>query len=377
MTTIIAKPPITHSHSRLVTFSECPLSYKLQYLDKMPSESNDALEIGSAAHEFFEKWVNLIFTSTKETVISEDAWIGMAGRTFQKESRNQDNFKDYLEICKTFAKTYKPDPEYPDVEAERQVAFDKEWKVCAWMSPDVRFRAKIDLLEMPGTIADKIRITDWKTGYSGQVNSFQLDVYAYVCKLLFPHLKKIEIRFYYVKSGFIQSKILDVADLDVTKIQLEALMQRIESESKWKPKPGIRCLNCSVASFCTAKPSNLKAIGSPTDAEALGEEIALLEAQAKAKKKALSAYCRQNGAVAAGGLSYNHWPQESWKVDMGPFLSAVVANKVDPDEVLNADKRAIQKAMKQTPGFQEAVQPYIEVDVSTRFYGKKADQDDE
>lgn len=378
------KTQMAHSHSRLQVFSACPLSYRLQYIEKVPTESSDAMEIGAAAHEFFDQFVKGAagkggrFYDSTEGATFDKYVMDLAANCFQKEARNQDNFKEYLDICKIFAKEYKPDPAYPIVVAERQVAFKAHWIPCAWDDPAVMFRAKIDRIEVPvGDVVKKIRITDYKTGFSGQMNSFQLDVYAFIASLLYGNLDQVEIQFYYVKSGFKQVKLLEVKDLDITKIQLEALMERIEGETKWKAKPGVRCLNCSVAGSCSEKPSNLVAITSPDVAGQLGTEIALLEAQTKAKKKALSAYCREHGEVPAGGLLYNHYPQESLVVQMGPFLSACVNFKVDPGECLNPDKRAIQKAMKTTPGFTEAITPYVGVDVSTRFYGKKAGEKDE
>lgn len=354
-----------HSHSRLQAFSQCPLAYRLQFVDKVPAESSDALEIGSAAHEFFDRWVK---------AGQPDQILPLAAACFQKDPRQQSNFKEYLEICQTFAREYKSDPAYPRVTTEIQAAFDRQWKPCGWVGSSVMFRAKIDRIESPleeKETVKKIRITDYKTGFSGNQDSFQLDVYALVASLIYPRLEQVEVEFYYVKSGFKTVKLLAVQDLDITKVQLESLMTRIESETKWKAKPGQRCLNCPVAAACSEKPSDLVQIDSLEVAGILGAEIALLEAQAKAKKKALSVWCRQNGAVPASGLIYDHYPTESMVVQIGPFLSACVAHHVDVQDMLNPDSRAIRKAMKEKAGFADAIAPYIGMDVSTRFYAKK------
>jgi CRISPR/Cas system-associated exonuclease Cas4 (RecB family) len=381
MTTIIT--PMAHSHSRLNVFTQCPLAYKLQYIDKVSPESSDALEIGAAAHEFFEMWVKdkEVRDAGLATDSLENAVQVMAAFAFQKEPRDQSNFKDYLEICRTFAKAYKPDPAYPVVIAERQVAIGRDWKECGWFDPGVMFRAKIDRIEQPAaaTYAEvkKIRITDYKTGFAGSLDSFQLDVYALIASILYPALEQVEVEFYYVKSGFKQVKLLNVDDMGITKVQLEALMERIESEAKWKAKPGQKCLNCSVAAHCTQKASDLKAIDSLEVAKSFAEEIAFLDAQKKAKTKALKTFCQQSGAVEAGGLKYDHYPTESLVIEMAPFLSACISFNVDPGEILNPDSKKLKKAMKQTPGFAEAIAPYTGVDVSMRFMGKKASGDDE
>jgi CRISPR/Cas system-associated exonuclease Cas4 (RecB family) len=377
-TRILSKPPsdsrpMAHSYSRMNVFSSCPLSYKLQYIDKKPGESNDALEIGAAAHEFFDQWVKGIHGDTSVHGSIEE----IAAKAFQKEPRNQYNFKDFLEVCKTFAAAYNPDPHYPKSIPERGIAFNREWKTCDWFSKDVMFRVKIDRIDEPdlpeGEPIKKIRIVDYKTGFAGQPDSFQLDIYALVGSLTYPALEQVEIEFYYVKSGFKTVKILNVDDMGVTKLQIEALMMRIEEEKKWKAKPGQKCVNCSVAAYCQEKPTDLLVITSRETAETLGKEVAMLEAQAKAKKKALNTYCKQNGGVEAGGLVWNHYPTESLVVDMGPLLSICVAHQVDPGEVLNSDTKALKKIMKANPSFAAAIEPYIGVDTGMRFMGKKAE----
>lgn len=370
------KAPTAHSYSRMQVFSSCPLSFKLQHIDKIPTDSSDALEIGAAAHEFFDRYVKAFSVNT-EIRPSEQFVLTLAAECFQKEARDQSNFKDYLEICKTFAAAYKPDPAYPIVETEHSLAFGRGWKPTSWMDPGVMFRAKIDRIEAPeGDAPKKIRITDYKTGFAGAIDTFQLDIYALLASLIYPTLEQVEIQFYYVKSGFKQVKLLEVKDLNITKIQIESLIARMEGEIKWKAKPGSRCLTCPVASACTEKPSDMVKISTKDVALTLGAEIAFLEAQAKAKKKGLNAWCKQNGQVDSGGLLWNHWPKESMKIEMAPLLSACVSYQVDPAEILNPDSQAVKKAFKTTPGFCEAITPYISMETSTYFGAKKADGDE-
>src|SRR6266853_1401004 len=52
---ITMSKPMAHSHSRLNNYVGCPLSYKLLYIDKVGGDETPALQIGAAAHEFFEQ----------------------------------------------------------------------------------------------------------------------------------------------------------------------------------------------------------------------------------------------------------------------------------------------------------------------------------
>lgn len=377
MTTETIQAPTSHSYSRLQTYTRCPLAYRLQYINKVGQDDSQAMEIGAAAHEFFDQWV-------KRLPLGETALVNpvekLAAECFQKESRNQDGFKDYLEMCQTFAKEYKPDPNYPIVETEGQYAFDRQWKKCDWFSKEAMFRAKIDRIESPNLNEEhqvkKIRITDYKTGYAGNMDSFQLDVYALVASLLYPSLEQVEVQFFYTKSGFKQVKLLEVKDMDITKVQIEALMARIEGDQKWKAKPGSACLNCSVAHSCKEKTTGLVSIVDQGTAEMLGREIAVLDAQSKAKKKSLKVWCQQQGPVDGGGLIWNNYPTESLNVEIAPLLSLCVEHSIDPAIILNPDSTALKKIFKKNPVFAEAIGPYMAVDVTTRFYGKKGESDE-
>lgn len=366
-----------YSYSRLDAYSKCPLSFKLQYLDKASQDSSDPLEMGSAAHDFFETWVKHRIDHPEQSP-SDDLIVAMAAKCFQKESRSQENFKDYIETCKKFVSTFQIDPEYPDVKTEVPIAFDSNWKLCDWFSPEVRFRAKIDYLAAPvQKPIKKIKIRDWKSGFAGSMDTYQLDCYSLAAAALYPNLEQVHVEFYFVGSGYTTAKLLEVKDSGITKVQIEALCERIDSDKKFKARPGARCINCAVASHCTEKPSDLIAISSPEIAVKLAEEISFLDAQRKSKTKALSAYCKEKGPVQTNGLVYAHWPKESMKIEIAPLLSTCVTYQVDPGEILNPDSRAVKKAMKQNPGFGEAISPYVTMETSTAFSAKKAEADDE
>ena len=46
-----------YSHSRLSNFEQCPLKYKLRYIDRVESKIEGSIEayLGSRAHEVLEK----------------------------------------------------------------------------------------------------------------------------------------------------------------------------------------------------------------------------------------------------------------------------------------------------------------------------------
>lgn len=367
---------LAHSHSRITNYTQCPLSYKLLYVDKVGGDESGALQIGSAAHDFFEKYhKSLLYRAIhKEPGIMPEADIvNLAATCFQKEPRDQANFADYLEICRTFVLNYKLDLAW-ESQAEVQLAFDRGWKPCSWMNPNVMFRAKIDRLDIQRNEASeviKVRVTDYKTGYGGSVDPFQLDLYAFCISKIHPKVTEVEVVFYYVNSGFQTVKHLEVKDMGVVQVQLEALMSRIEADGRFKAKPGSRCQNCFVAHACTEKASDLVQIDTQTTAEKLGAEIALLDAQSKAKKSTLKAWVSEHGEVHAEGLVYGFFPEEHMNLGILPFLSFCAANQLDPSDYLNGDTTKIKALCRKHPEIANEVAAMVTMDVTQKFKGKK------
>jgi hypothetical protein len=91
-----------YSFSRLKAWTECPLSFKLSYIDKVGKDENDVLTLGSAAHEFFQAWVGNG---------CPQEWLEIATKTYVNEPRNQSLFQEYLEICTAFVKGFDPKKE--------------------------------------------------------------------------------------------------------------------------------------------------------------------------------------------------------------------------------------------------------------------------
>lgn len=374
-------PKRAHSHSRVKSYSECPLQYKLLYVDKVMGEESDALQIGAAAHEFFDLWHKLLGTaipsSRGQMKTDERLILGVAAKAFQKDPRDQKNFREFLAICKTFAKDYDFEQGW-ESESEVQLAFDANWLLTDWASPEAFFRAKLDRLDKKrdeyGTVRH-IRITDYKTGFAGNPDPFQLDLYAMATAMVYPGARTVEIVFYYVKSGVKTTRILEVKDMIMVRTQLEALALRIDNDASFKAKPGARCLNCSVAAFCNAKPAGVKPLATLEEAEKMATSIAMLEAQEKAAKKSLKAWVEQAGPVNAQGLTFGFWPRESFDAPVDSLIHFCKANSLKFDTVLSSDTTAIKKLCKERPELASELAGIMTVETSQAFGSRRAESD--
>jgi hypothetical protein len=359
-----------YSYSRLKVWTSCALAYALQYLDKHGQDESGPLQVGAAAHEFFDQWTKTMQNTMSDVFEGkrEEVLLKIASECFQKEGRDQSHFRDYLEICRTFAANYVQEDGYEKEDSELELAFDVAWKKVDWFAPEVRFRGKIDLLQIKGSTA---KITDYKTGYAGKIDPFQLEIYGLLVSLAYPKITRLCVEFYFVQSGFRENKALDVKDMGIIKVQLEALMLAIDKARKFKAKPGSKCLTCNVAAFCDQKASDLVAIKSQKQAETLAAEAAMLDVQRKAKIKTLKVWAEQHGEIHAAGLIYAHFPKEEFSLDVPSFLDLCKMSDLDPSDYLSAGATKIKKLCKDHPELSDLVANMTEVNQTLSFYAKK------
>ena len=93
------------SYSRLSRFEQCPLSFKLHYIEKKRSEPNDALRFGKAVHAVLEVLVREHMDQERTGVLSEDRATELWQKAFSAEGMSgMELFQEGLSIIKSFIK---------------------------------------------------------------------------------------------------------------------------------------------------------------------------------------------------------------------------------------------------------------------------------
>lgn len=373
-----------YSFSRLKTWNDCPLSFKLSYIDKVGKDENDTLTLGAAAHEFFEDYVRKL-AAWKEfnkadpklttlgfelAVNPENFWTEIATKTFVKEPRNQSLFQEYLEICETFIKGFKLDEAIPagsQTSYELRMALDNDLKPVEWDSEQVRFRGVIDRLDILG---NKAKITDYKTGFFGKSDSFQNSLYAWMLTKLYPEIEYFETVIYYTRTGWQEKSSFHKDTLGGIEFQVQAMMETVDNDKKFKARPGSRCSTCFVAFACDKKASKISMIEDQKDAIKVAEDILAGEAQLDAKKSLLKSWVSENGELVLNGEKFGFFPVETVKADTrGVFQVLAEANK-DSFEYVKADTKEIKKLCREEPQLADALAQHLEFKTSLRFSHK-------
>jgi hypothetical protein len=362
-----------YSYSKIKRYTDCPKSYELTYLKKVGQDSTDEMEIGKAGHKFFELWHNAIRVHQATGKLMPKL-VDVAAEAWADSPHPAGLFAEYLSLCREFADNYHPEqlPAGAQSIAEMELSFNGELNPCLWDDQDCYIRMVIDRVDI---IGNRAVITDYKTGYGGKADKFQVELYCFGLKLKFPQIERFEVILHYVRTGYKEPWKIHADNLGPIEFQLRAQISAIEKDKTYQAKPGRRCQSCTVAAFCDKKASKLVQITAPKDAQKLAADVAVLEAQLKAKKEALKDWVKEHGEVTVNGLMFGFFPSEQYQINVGEFIAACREIDVDPLALLKADTTKVKKLCREKAEVAEALSAAITVETKLRFDAKLDKQD--
>ena len=207
--------PKSWSYSAIHSYEECPLNYVLDKLATGPRETNWALENGLRIHSLMEQYL-----------------LG-----------NIDGVPKDLECFSAELRNLKA----KGATAEGAIVLDKNWQPLKvkdpWKSKKAWIRAKLD-----AQLGDLI--IDLKTGNVYDHYTQQGDLYATMTLQVEPELDKIDVEFWYSKSGEITSDVYYRKDQEERLEKWNKKATRMMNEKNWFPKQNFACRWCNHQDKC-------------------------------------------------------------------------------------------------------------------------------
>ena len=210
--------PIAWSWSRIETFEQCPRKFELQNIkkpDNFKFETNDAVERGKKVHDALEK-----------------ALLGQAELP-----------EDLKHVAPIIAKIQ---ASFPEVQTEREIAWDKDKKLSSWFDTKVTmFRCALDVLAVDGT---KAIIYDWKTG-NVREKPDQLRLYAAVVFMMYPDVQTVQTAFIFVDHMVVKDAIYHRDQFQKIWSEFEdraELIQIANDGGNWPPRKNGLCNWCKA-----------------------------------------------------------------------------------------------------------------------------------
>ena len=252
--------PTTLSPSKVSSFKDCALAFRLSAIDHLPEAPSVAATKGTLVHLALEH----LFVREAPDRTLDHALADLA--TAAAIIREDPDFTG-LELDAAAEETFLADADrlvrrYFEVEDPREVhPVGLELKLEAQVD-DIRVRGIIDRLELNAD--GGLVVTDYKTGKSPHTNHQQgrlggVSFYALLCQELFGVLPA-QVQLIYLGDGLTITTEPTEQSIKALKNKLRALWSAIATACEredFRPRPGPLCGWCSFHAFCPAQGGDL------------------------------------------------------------------------------------------------------------------------
>jgi putative RecB family exonuclease len=308
-----------YSYSRLGTYENCPLQYKLHYIDRITSEE-EGIEafMGSRVHETLEKLYKELIHSKLNSV---EELVEYYNQQWDKEWHDEIKITKEDRVAEDYRKTgekaikeyyerYHPFDQSKTLKTEMLVTFDLGGE-------DYRLRGYIDRLEK--TKDDKIEIHDYKA--SGNLptqerldNDRQLALYQIAIEKAYPDFENVELVWHYVLFDCEMRSKRTKEQLEELKAEYRDLIDEVESAEDFPPKETALCDWCGYWEYCPSKKHLVEIEELPIEdrkkeegyelvdkLDELEGQIKLLSEEKEEVKEKLIVYAREKGLDVVRG----------------------------------------------------------------------------
>lgn len=211
--------PNTWSFSRWQTHQQCPLKYKLQFVDKLPVEQSAAMARGNKVHLGIAAYLT-----------------GEAG-AMPAEVKTPFHQQLVMEIADNHRDT---------AMVEQKWGFTARWTGAAWMGRDVWLRAIADVALCYGD--GTAEVIDWKTGKKYGHNDDQVELFALTTMAKFHNeARRVTTRLVYIDAGSEEIAEHDAKDFDKLRDKWSRNAEVMLADRQFFPRPNDKCKFCSFA----------------------------------------------------------------------------------------------------------------------------------
>lgn len=214
----------TYSYSMINTFNTCPRKFEAQYITKeIKFKQSEAALWGSDVHKALEDRIKL-----KKP-------LGERFKTFERYAQAVENTPGKHE-------------------AEKELAYDEDYKLVGWWDKSAFIRGKLDVLT---DLTDKAIITDWKTNAKGAATAKyqigEMETFSWLTFLLKPEIEKIKTVLVWVATPDAPTVWPFDRQHDFNKLQDKCLgwIDKIEDavhQDRFPLKDGPLCAWCDLTS---------------------------------------------------------------------------------------------------------------------------------
>ena len=346
------------SYSRLTRFEQCPLSFKLHYIEKRQAEPGTPLRFGKLMHAVLERLLREVIDDERSGPLSEARALELLREAWAAEGlTGLDLFQEGIDILKTFVR------DQGALDHQDVLAIEREFTLPVGTFSVLGFIDRVDRVD-----DETVEVIDYKTNHQlftrDEVDtSLQMSLYEVAVRRLWPWAKKVKLTFWMLRHGVRQVTTRTEEQLADALAYVETLGRQTETATAYPARLNTNCSYCDHRKQCPAYADALKGkrefIASDlADLEAVAkerEEVARLAKALYARKEELEdilkAQLKERDELVLGGVRYRMFATTSLDYPLEPTLSLLAdAAGLSRDEVLGKlgaiDKKALDALLK-------------------------------
>lgn len=211
----MTNPVKAWSFSRWETYEQCPLRFKLKYIDKLKEPPSPALDKGKRVHDEAE-----CFLTTPDAPLP-DSLRRFEGLFFELR-------------------------ELPGMIADQETlqwGYDAQWRPAGWFAKATWFRSVLDAF-VPYS-DDTATGIDFKTGKMREISYEQIETQALAAFSRIPSLRVVEMRLWYLDSGSEIIQTYSADNVPALKEKWEKNAAPMFSDTLFAPRPNRMCRFCA------------------------------------------------------------------------------------------------------------------------------------
>lgn len=205
------------SYSRYATYAQCPLQFKLRYIDKVPEPKAPAMERGDKIHKEIARWLT-----------------HMVGALPAEVFRLPRMEKLLLEVNAA-----------PNKVVEQQWGYTVTWEPTGWFAKDTWFRSVLDV----GIAYEDMTVEaiDWKTGKRYQSNDDQMETQAIAIMARLKPTRHVTTRLVYLDIGQEEFAEFPAHVLPSLQTKWEHKVAPMFVDEVFAPRPNDKCRFCAFS----------------------------------------------------------------------------------------------------------------------------------
>ncbi len=314
----------TYSHSKLSTYENCPLKYKLQYIEEVEVVKKKGIEafLGNCVHEAFERLYKdlkcLKLMSLDELIFYyNEQWDKNWNDTvvIRDERCSAQNYKDIgIKCLRNFYDRHTPFSQSTTIWIEEKKTFS--------ISEDGKYKIRGVIDRLDKTREGIYEIHDYKTSGRPPLQEEleedrQLALYEILVREKFPAVKEVRLIWHYLRFDMEMLSARTLEQLEDLRKETIALIDTIESDKEFKHNETALCDWCDYWAYCPAKKHLVKVEALPVeqfleeDGVKLVNEYVLAWNRSKEAdiekerlKERLAVYAKKEGVETIKGSDY-------------------------------------------------------------------------